>query len=547
VHEAKLIEVVFPHLAGVVVEQVDEDGGMVRIHARSRDVAATCPDCATSSEAVHSRYQRRLADLPVGGRPTWILLRVRRFMCGNPGCARRTFVEQVEGLAARRRRRTVSLLGLLETIGLALAGRAGARLAARIAVAVSRMTLLRLVRALPEQPVVAPRVLGIDDFALLRGHVYASVLLDMDTHQPIDMLPDRTAETFAAWLKAHPGVEVICRDRAGAYAEGARLGAPEAEQVADRWHIWKNLGEAVEKTVIDHRACLREPARGDNTDEVEPSRTLSDVSTVSQREPDGFLDACGRERRLVTRTRERFAAVQELRTQGLSLGAISRQLGLDHGTVRRFARADNVDELLVKAANRTSTLDAFKPYLNQRWNEGCTQAAILHAELRALGWKGSVQTVRRYLHTFRGTATMPPAQAPRTPAAPKPRRVAYWIMTALDNLSAGNTVRSKEILARCPELDATARHVREFADMMLHLRGDRLEDWMHRVQNDELPALHSLITGLKRDQAAVTAGLTLPWNSGAVKGQVCKIKLVKRQGYGRAKLDLLRRRVLHAI
>jgi transposase len=553
VNEAKLVEIVFPHLAGMSVERVEEEGGGVWIWARSRRGDAACPDCATVSVAVHSRYQRRLADQPVGGRPVWILLAVRRFFCRDSGCARRTFAEQFEDVAGRRRRRTTSLLGMLGPIGWALAGRAGARLAARMAVAVSRMTLLRLMRARRERPVVAPRVLGIDDFALRRGRVYASVLLDMDTHRPIDVLPDRTADTFAAWLRAHPGVQLICRDRAGAYAEGARAGAPDAIQVADRFHLWQNLGEAVERTIVAHRCCLPEPKPDPKPDpEVPAAVTSAEASTTvptavptatpdtSQPVSDGVLDACGRERRLVVRTRERFAAVQELRAQGMSLGAISRQLRLDHGTVRRFAHASSVDELLVKAINRTSRLDRFKPYVNQRWNDGCHDAAQLHAELQAQGWTGSVQTVRRYVHAFR-TTTTPVTSAP---APPKPRRVVRWIMTNPDNLSTGDAVQLKEILARCPELDATAGHVRDFAVMMRELRGDRLDNWMRRVQGDDLPALHSFVTGIKRDQDAVVAGLTLPWNSGPVEGAVTRIKLLKRLGYGRASLDLLRRRIL---
>jgi transposase len=380
VHAARLVEVVFPHLVGMSIEQVDDEGGVVRISARSRRGDAPCPGCSTVSVAVHSRYQRRLADLPVGGRPVSILLAVRRFFCLNADCARRTFAEQFEGLVGRRRRRTAGLLGMLRPVALALAGRLGARLAGKMAVAVSRMTLLRLVRALPEQPILAPRVLGVDDFALLCGSVYATVLLDMDTHRPIDVLPDRTAETFAAWLAAHPGVEVICRDRASAYADGARTGAPDAIQVADRFHLWKNLGEAVEKTVVAHRACLREPEP-----EVAAAQTIAAVSDTPQPAPDGSLDACGRQRRLVVRTRERFAAVQKLRAQGLSLGAISRQLCLDHSTVRRFAHASSVDELLVKAVNRTSRLDRYKPYVNQRWNDGCHDAASTARRTTGLG------------------------------------------------------------------------------------------------------------------------------------------------------------------
>jgi len=538
VFDTKLIEVVFPHLAGVVVDQVEVEDGTLLISARPRGTSAVCPDCATISGAVHSRYQRQLTDMPAGGQPVRIMLRVRRFLCRNGDCVRRTFVEQVEGLATRRRRRSSLLSQVLTSIGLALAGRAGARLASGMAIATSRMTLLRLVRAIPEPQVSAPRVLGVDDFALRRGHVYSTILLDMETRRPIDVLADREAATLAAWLVSHPGVEIICRDRAGAYAEGARLGAPEAIQVADRYHLWANLGQAVEKTVVAHHGCLRRPETvPDGCDDGESS-AVSDSPPV---EPDGIRDVCGRERPLVARTRQRYGEVQGLLARGYSLGAISRELTLDHSTVRRFAHATSVEELLVKAVNRTSKLDRYKPYLNQRWNEGCTEAARLHTEIQALGWRGSVQAVRRYVHPFRATLTAPPV----APPPPKPRQVVRWIMTKPDDLHAEDMLRLKEILARCPELDATAGYVREFATMMRDLRGDLLEDWMRSIEASDLSALHSLVIGLRRDQDAVTAGLTLHWNSGPVEGQVNRIKMLKRTMFGRAKLDLLRCRILN--
>jgi transposase len=367
--------------------------------------------------------------------------------------------------------------------------------------------------------------------------VYSTILLDMQTHRPIDVLADREAATLAAWLKAHPGVEIICRDRAGAYAEGARLGAPEAIQVADRYHLWANLGHAVEKTVVAHHSCLRKPETMPDDDATE----LPAVPQAPAVEPDGMRDVCGRERPLVVRTRQRYGDVQGLLAQGYSLGAISRELTLDHSTVRRFARANSVEELLVKAVNRTSKLDRYKQYLNQRWHEGCTDAARLHAEIQVLGWAGSVQAVRRYVHPFRATLTAPPV----APTPPKPRQVVRWIMMKPDDLSAEDMLRLKEILSCCPELDATAEYVRAFATMMRELRGDLLEGWMRSVEASDLPALHSLVIGLRRDQAAVTAGLTLHWNSGPVEGQVNRVKMLKRTMFGRAKLDLLRCRILN--
>ncbi|MBM0239711.1 transposase [Micromonospora sp. ATA32] len=244
------------------------------------------------------------------------------------------------------------------------------------------------------------------------------------------------------------------------------------------------------------------------------------------------------------RTRQRYAAVQQLLAEGASLSVISRQLDLDRTTVRRFARATSLDELLVKAVNRTSLLDGFTAHLTARFTAGVTDAVTLHVELQAMGFTGSVQTVRRWLHPLR-TAT-PSAPPPVRPAIPKPRHITRWIMTDPQRLDPDERAQLTDVLACCPELQATAGHVRDFADLMHKHHGERLLEWMQRVDADNLPALHSLITGLRRDLDAVTAGMTLPWSSGPVEGNVNRIKTIKRQMYGRAGFDLLRKRILLA-
>ena len=528
----------FPHLVGVVVELVERAAaGVITMHARARSAGADCPHCGSASGRVHGRYMRRLADAAAGGASVVIELLVRRSKCPNPACRAVTSAEQIAGLTSPHARYTPLLRGQLTSIALALAGCAGARLARVLGLRVSKDTLLRLVRAAPEDAVGKIRVLGVDDFALRKGDSYATILVDLERRRPVDVLPGRDAEPLAVWLKGHPEIEIICRDRAGAYAEGARSGAPQAQQVADAWHLWQNLGEAVEKTVSAHHACVRTAFENTVPADSPPS---DDIWLTPPAPAAAMLDVCGRERRLVTRTRERYTAVRQLLDDGSTLEDICRTLHLDRSTVRRFARAISVEELLVKATNRSTILDEHKPYLHQRWNEGCHSTAQLHKEIVALGFAGSIQTVRRYLRPFKAATTAPPARR----LAPRPRRIVRWIMTDPSNLTVDDAADLKEIRVGCRELDAVTHHVRDFAAMMRDLRGDQLPDWMERVLADDLPGLHSLINGLSRDIDAVTAGLSTPWSSGQVEGQVTRTKLLKRQGYGRANLGFLRKRVL---
>ena len=361
----------------------------------------------------------------------------------------------------------------------------------------------------------------LDDFAIRRVHVYGTLVLDMVTSKPIDLLADRTADTVADWLKKHPGTEVVCRDRAGAYAEGIRIGAPDAVQVADRWHLWHNLAEAVEKTVARHRADLRLPV--EEAEDVDVVTAGIDEYARAASEP---IDG-----RLVTRTRERHAAVRQLASQGMSISAIGRKLSLDRRTVRRFARATEVEELLTKAESRVSLLDEFKPHLHERFNAGCTDAARLTREIALLGYRGSDKTVRRYLQPLRSARD----PLPSGPTAPSVRQATGWLTRHPDRLTDDERTALEALLERSPALATTRDLVHDFAEIMVERRGRDLGAWMTAVDANGDRALRSFVTGLRRDLDAVTAGLTLPYSSGPVEGHVNRIILwnLRCQGHSR--------------
>ncbi|MGW9398665.1 ISL3 family transposase [Streptomyces sp. NPDC055642] len=526
---ARLKDLLFPSVSDVVVLSLDVDIAIVRVDVRCTAVDASCPRCGTWSDRVHGSYLRFPTDVPSGGRNVVLRLRVRRFTCLNVSCGRRTFVEQIRGLTRRHGQRTERLRSTLADIGLALAGRAGARMARVLGVGVSRSTVLRLVDALPEPDAPAPRVVGVDEYATRKGRHYGTVLVDVETRRPVDLLPDREASSLASWLAKRPGIEVVCRDRAPFFAEGATAGAPQAVQVADRWHLWHNLGEATERSITQHRRCLRVLVpEGAETSEPEPSAEQSGSPW-----PTGH--------RFADRTRTVHATVHALVEAGHSRRAIQRQLGMTSRTVKRYADAAKPEDLFTgQWQARTSLLDEYKTHLDNRWNDGCTNAWKLWEEIVPLGYKGSYQRVRTYLHQKR---TSP---RPVTARPPSPRTVAGWVLRRPETLSEAEHLHLKNVRANCPEIDALTRHVRSFATMLTERRGERLPDWLDAVRQDNLPSLHTLAAGIDRDRDAVIAGLSLPWSSGVVEGHVNRIKMLKRQMFGRAGFALLRKRVLLA-
>ena len=334
------------------------------------------------------------------------------------------------------------------------------------------------------------------------------------------------SRSVAAWLRQHPEVKVICRDRSGGYGEGARVGAPQAAQVADRFHLWHNLGQAVEKTVTGRRSHLAASTPAPSPHELEAEPT-----TVQP----------PRELKIVTRMRQQHAAVHELWEKGLSKAAIGRKLDLHQATVRKLVNARTVDEVIAKTLQRAHIVDPYTGYLHHRWNEGIRNATRLYREIKELGYRGGELAVQRHLRRYRTGRGHAPAPGPKPPSV---REVTSWIMTNPEHLHDKDADKLHRLRERDSDLDRLTRHVRAFAAMMIGRHGNRLDDWITTVEQDDLAPLTSFARNLRRDIDAVRNGLTLPHSSGAVEGNINRLKMLKRQMFGRASLDLLRKRVL---
>ncbi|MEU9473698.1 ISL3 family transposase [Streptomyces avermitilis] len=514
-----------PHLDAVRVERVWVAGGVVRIAACTREVTVACPDCGRGSARVHSRYCRTLADVAVGGRPVLIGLSVRRLFCDSAGCGRRTFAEQVAGLTARYQRRSPLLQHLVEMAGVLLAGRGGARLLHILEAPLSRTSVLFHLMRLPLPSPAVPRVLGVDDFALY-ADVYGTLLVDATTRLPIELWAGRDAEQLAAWLRTHPGVEVVCRDGSLVYRQGITDGAPDALQVSDRFHLWQGLSKRIGDIAAAHRSCL--PSAAPQPEPAPPPTTSTGPSDQAD------TPARRHAKRL-------FEAVHAVTDTGCSLSAAARELGLNRRTVGKYARATTWQDCVRRTrSRRTTSLDPYLEYLRQRWEEGEHTATVLHQEIAAKGYRGHYQRVKMAIAPLRrGLPIDTPRERP-----PSPREVARWITITPSRRSLHAAEALRRLLEHCPELNRSHDLVRQFAAMLDTRDATSLPDWLDQLASSRLPALAGFAKAIREDQPAVEQGITTPFNSGVNEGRITDLKLQKRIMAGRAGVPLLRHRVI---
>lgn len=545
----------FPHLAGLHIDDVAVHGGEVSLTATAVRRTASCPLCHRRSRRVHSRYHRRIADLPVGGCPVTLHLRVRRFFCPNPRYARRIFAERLPVLVDPGGRRSHHLRAALERVAFALGGEAGTRLASALGMPTTPDVLLRLIRTATLPEIGTPERVGVDDFALRKGRTYAGLVVDLDARRPLDVLPDCTATTIATWLAAHPSIRLVTRDRGTAIVEGVTRGAPQATQVADRWHLLKNLGDVVERLLVRERGAWHDALVGVTTEEdqdatVDPAPDDETVMPSSHTSTPRATQAAQEQHARRTRRIARYEEVRLLHRQGWSGHAIARTLHLSRTTVQSYLTSEAAP-ILRPRGRKYSKLDPYKEYLARRWQEGCHNAQVLFHEVRRRGYTGGHSILREYVAAFRQkvpcvtTTCIPPIHV-RAAARPtwSPRQLVALLMRRSADLTQKQEAALTRIQAASPMLVAVYEAVQTFAVMVREREVNGLTGWVETLRHSEHRELRGFAEGLLEDYAAVRAGLTVRESNGPTEGQINKLKLVKRSMYGRGKVDLLRQRVV---
>jgi len=504
---------------GLAIEGIETEADKLRISARPLSPTAICPACGTASARIHSRYRRTLTDLPSQGRRVVLTVCARRFRCVLSGCRQQIFAERLEtAVCAPFARRTARLEGIIHHLGLALGGRPGQSFAQRLLLPVSNDTLLRVVRRRAVKPSEEPCVVGIDDFAWKRGHRYGTIICDLERRCIIDILPDREAATATAWLAARPSIAIIARDRGAGYKQAATEGRPDAVQVADRWHLMENASAAFLTAVQRSMVTIRK-AIGAGV--VDPAA----LSAAERHQHDGWL-----------RREVENADILALSAQGVAIKEIMRRTEKSRGLVRQVVRGERHDIF----RSRMSSLDPFLMQLEAAWADGSHNGAALWRTMKTRGFTGSLRVVTEWATRKRkdeGTAT----QDKRPSKTPSARRIARMMTTERDRLSKSVARTVAIIGAAVPDLTIARDLLDRFHRMIQQRKDKRLDEWLVDATSG-LTA--SFASGIAQDLAAVKAALTEPWSNGQTEGQNTKLKLVKRQMYGRASLDLLRARLI---
>jgi transposase len=504
---------------GLIVDNVLDEGNALIIFARRAAISAICPSCGKASARLHSRYQRTFADLPASGRSVRIRVTVRRFRCVVETCRTRIFAERLEeAIGARYARRTSRLECIVHQLGLALGGRPGQGFAHRLMLPVSKDTLLRVVRRRSAPPLERPTVIGIDDWAYKRGQRYGTIVCDLERRRVVALLPDREGGTIEAWLSQHSDIIIAARDRGGGYGEAIARALPGTIQVADRWHLMENASAAFLDAVRKSMNLIRSAI---GVAVIDPA-----LLTYAERvQYEGYL-----------RREAANASILTLVREGVPIKQIAKRTGYSRKVVRNVARGLTSDIF----RTRTSCLETYLPHLEAEWDAGCRNGTELWRRLKAAGFHGGLCVVGEWATRRRRSEMSPLGVSCRVPSA---RSVARLMTAERDRLSRDEAITVATVETNVPKLAVARGLIQRFQAIIHNQAYSDLEYWLTDAAGS---LVSSFAVGITKDRHAVAAALVQPWSNGQTEGQITRLKLIKRQMYGRAKLDLLQARLIGA-
>ena len=511
---------------------ISSDGITLHLHGKRK--TAQCPECFKRSDSVHSCRRRRIQHLPCSGQTLWLVFSVRHWYCRNPACSRKIFAGSLAPFAGSHQQSSQALQNLQRQLGLIAGGEAGKRAATAAGLRCSADTLLRRVINTPETKQSGAPHVGIDEWAWHRGHRYGTLIVNLDTHRPLVLLPGRDQRTLATWFRKYPEIQIVSRDRSGVYATAAREGAPQARQVADRWHLLKNIGDAPERMMYRHMPLIRLVAS-----ELSPKKSPDpepSVPAASLRRPERLKQQTRKKRH------QRWTEVMALHNKGCSFREISRITGLSRVTVSRWVRSGTFPEMSTRPPKR-GLLDPWREWLKEQRESGNYNASRIWREMVARGFTGSETIVRDAVAKWRKGWNPPVTTAVRLPSV---SRVSRWLMPWRITRDEENYA-SRFISLMCekePELKIAQQLALEFYRILKTQNKSQLSSWFTRVHESGSAEFRRVAAGMEADAAAICEAINSSWSNGVVEGHVNRLKMLKRQMYGRAGFELLRQRVM---
>lgn len=527
------MHILFPHLRGFRLLSYHRETKRLVLICERVTPTALCPICGTATHRIHSRYERTVRDLSVQNVQVVLRLHVRKFYCDQPNCPRRIFTERLPQVTSSHGRFTFGLRQLLGQLGREQGGASAERSATLQGMQVTARAILRFMHALPLPPIAPPQIIGLDEWAWKRSKRYGTIIVDLERKKPIALLADRSQQTVVHWLKQHPTIQIVARDRSKEFAAAILAALPQAKHVADRWHLAKNLTEHLDKVVSGTWKRLTKVAG-----EAEMPTEPLPVFPPARRPRQSVGEA-------------RYQQVLALRESGLPTRSIAQHMGVGARTIQRWL-AEGHGPYAGRRKPRRSPLDWSTRYLRERWEAGERNGTILWEELQVKGYTGSLRSIYRRLAKFRehprkrGLPAWPESILRSSFEDVTPGKVVGWMLTRPRELRP----EAEAQLDRITQMDSQLAQARElthgFLDLIRHHTGEGLDTWLQEAHASTLREFRSFARSVERDKAAILAGLTLPYSTGPVEGHINRLKLIKRQAYGRAGLSYLQHRFLPA-